>query len=141
MDGTDRAIVGALQADARLSYRDLGRAVGLSANAAAERVRRLTEGGVIRFRAEVDHAALGQRLAAFIDLRLQPGVRADDFERSLRDLEGVHSATLTTGSFDYTLRVTCADEAALVDIIESLRERCGARETYSRVVLREVEFD
>ncbi len=139
MDAIDRDILAALRRDARLSFRDLGEAVGLSANAAAERVRRLVASGTIRrFRAELDPRAHGLRLAAFVDLRLAGGTAADAFEASLETVPGVVWAALTTGSFDYTLRVAVADEAALVVLIEALRAR-GASETYSRIILREVE--
>jgi Lrp/AsnC family transcriptional regulator, leucine-responsive regulatory protein len=137
VDEIDRAILGRLRDDARLSFRDLGEAVGLSANAAAERVRRLVSSGTIRrFRAEIDPNAGGTRLAAFVDLRLATGTAADDFEAALRKMPGVVAASLTTGNFDYTLRVAVADEAALVALIEALRSR-GASETHSRIILRE----
>lgn len=137
MDEIDHAILARLRDDARVSFRDLGESVGLSANAAAERVRRLTAAGVIRrFRTEIDPAAGGTRLAAFVDLRLATGTAADAFETALRALPGLVSAALTTGNFDYTLRVAVADEAALVELIERLR-RSGASETHSRIILRE----
>jgi Lrp/AsnC family transcriptional regulator, leucine-responsive regulatory protein len=137
MDEIDRAILKRLRIDGRISFRDLGEAVGLSANAAAERVRRLVSVGTIRrFRAEIDPAAGGERLAAFIDLRLAAGTAADDFEAALRAMPGVVAAALTTGNFDYTLRVAVADEPALVSLIEGLRAR-GASETHSRIILRE----
>ncbi|HEX3549636.1 MAG TPA: Lrp/AsnC family transcriptional regulator [Candidatus Elarobacter sp.] len=137
MDAIDRAILSRLRADARLSFRELGEAIGLSANAAADRVRRLLAARVIRgFRTDIDPAADGARLAAFVDLRLASGTPADAFETSLRALRGVVSASLTTGNFDYTLRVAVADEASLVDLIETLR-RNGASETHSRIILRE----
>ncbi len=137
MDAIDRAIVGRLGNDARVSFRDLGEAVGLSANAVAERVRRLIAAGTIRrFQAEIDPAAEGARLAAFIDLRLASGTPADSFEAALCVTPGVVSASLTTGNFDYTLRVAVADEPALVALIEALRAR-GAAETHSRIILRE----
>ena len=140
MDSIDRAILRELAKDARLSYRDLAEAVGLSANAAAERVRRLVASKTVRgFRIDVDPAAFGLRLSAFVDLRLAPGTPADAFETALRKVSGVVSAALTTGSFDYTLRVAVTDEAALVALIESLRAR-GATETYSRIILRETAF-
>jgi DNA-binding Lrp family transcriptional regulator len=47
-DATDERIVGLLVRNARASYRDLGAAVGLSANAVAQRVRRLEAEGVLR---------------------------------------------------------------------------------------------
>ncbi|MDQ6943916.1 MAG: Lrp/AsnC family transcriptional regulator [Candidatus Eremiobacteraeota bacterium] len=137
MDEIDRAILRRLKEDARVSFRDLGEAVGLSANAVAERVRRLVSAGTIRgFRAEIDPRAGGARLAAFVDLRLANGTPADAFEAALRAMPGVVSASLTTGNFDYTLRVAVADEPALVALIEALRGR-GASETHSRIILRE----
>jgi Lrp/AsnC family leucine-responsive transcriptional regulator len=140
MDAIDREILKRLRGDARVSFRDLGEAVGLSANAVAERVRRLVSAGTIRrFTAELDPAAHGMRLAAFIDLRLAAGTAADAFEAGLRTVTGVVSSALTTGSFDYTLRVAVADEAGLVALIEALRAR-GAYETYSRIILRETSF-
>lgn len=48
LDDTGRNLLDALQQDSRLSYADLGRRVGLSPSATAERIRRLEEDGVIR---------------------------------------------------------------------------------------------
>jgi Lrp/AsnC family leucine-responsive transcriptional regulator len=137
MDEIDRTILRLLRDDARISFRDLGEAVGLSANAVAERFRRLVGSGTIRrFRAEIDPGATGARLAAFVDLRLANGTAADTFEKVLRGMPGVVSASLTTGNFDYTLRVAVADEPQLVELIERLRAQ-GAAETHSRIILRE----
>ncbi|HYW53933.1 MAG TPA: Lrp/AsnC family transcriptional regulator [Dongiaceae bacterium] len=137
VDQIDRAILKRLRDDARISFRDLGEAVGLSANAVAERVRRLVSSGTIRrFRAEIDPSAGGARLSAFVDLRLAHGTAADAFEAALAATPGVVAASLTTGNFDYTLRVAVADEPALVALIERLRAS-GAAETHSRIILRE----
>src|SRR5688500_6470611 len=58
MDATDREILGELMRNGRISFRDLGAAVGLSANAAADRVRRLLGDGIITgFTATVDPGA------------------------------------------------------------------------------------
>ncbi len=120
-----------------MSYRQLGETIDLSANAVAERVRRLTANGTIRgFHTDIDPAANGARLAAFVDLRLANGMGADTFETQLRAMPGIISASLTTGHFDYTLQVAVADEPTLVALIESLRAG-GAAETHSRIVLRE----
>src|ERR1700733_6258533 len=48
MDAIDSEIVRLLRDDARLSWRDLGAAVGLGANAAADRVRRLRRAAGVR---------------------------------------------------------------------------------------------
>src|SRR5215467_5162397 len=66
-DHTNWEILRHLQADARLSYHELGRRVGLSAPAVAERVRRLEAEGVISgYHAQVDPAKVGLPITAFI---------------------------------------------------------------------------
>ena len=141
MDKLDREILRILTTDGRRSYRDIGEAVHLSANAVAERVRRLQASGVIRaIRAVVEPAALGVTVEAQIDVKLRPTTSAEAFEAAIRYLPQVTSATLMTGSFDYALRVACADRDELVDVTETIRNKAGALETYSRVILREVRL-
>src|SRR5205814_1793928 len=78
MDASDSEILRLLRVDARLSWRDLGAAVGLSANAAAERVRRLRRAGVITgFVALVDPAAGGRTLEALVGVTLAPATDSD----------------------------------------------------------------
>jgi Lrp/AsnC family leucine-responsive transcriptional regulator len=73
LDDTDCRLLIELQEDARLSLAELGRRVGLSSPAVAERVRRLTEDGVIRgFRADVDPRALGYALSVVVRIRPAP---------------------------------------------------------------------
>jgi Lrp/AsnC family transcriptional regulator, leucine-responsive regulatory protein len=73
VDSTDRSLLTELQRDARLSLAELGRRVGLSSPAVAERVARLTEEGVIRgFHAEVDPRAVGYALSAIVRIRPAP---------------------------------------------------------------------
>jgi len=112
MDKIDREILRALEIDGRCSFTDLGAAVHLSASATAERVRRLLESGaIVGIHAVVDPAALGCTIEAQIDVKLRPTTSADAFERAIRDVPQVSTATLVTGSFDYALRVACSDRA------------------------------
>ena len=67
MDDIDRQLLSLLQADATRPYAALGQAVGLSAGAAHERVRKLRERGVIRSTvADVDPVQVGKGVLAFI---------------------------------------------------------------------------
>ena len=141
MDKIDREILRILATDGRCAYGRLAEHVHLSANAVSERVRRMLKDGTIRgFRAVIDPAAFGRTLEAQIDVKLRPTTSAADFEKAIRDLPQVTSASLLTGSFDYALRVECATRAELVEVAETLRHRAGAMETYSRVILREVSL-
>ncbi|HYD81563.1 MAG TPA: Lrp/AsnC family transcriptional regulator [Paucimonas sp.] len=137
MDRIDREIVELLRKDARLSYRELGDSVGLSANTVAERVRRLVADRVLEsFEARVNPEALGLTVQALIDVKMLPGTSAEHFEATIQTIPGIVEATLLTGSYDYTLRVACHDHAHLMRLIEALREKAGVQDTYSRVILR-----
>jgi Lrp/AsnC family transcriptional regulator, leucine-responsive regulatory protein len=136
MDDLDRAILGQLVRNARISYRDLGAAVGLSANAAADRVRRLRREGVITgFTATVEPAAAGRRLVALIDVRLAAAGSNEAFEAAVAELEAVTDALHVTGRFDYQLRVACRDTAELDRLLRRLKRGGGVTETETRVVL------
>ena len=59
-DASDWQLLTLLQADARLSFSELGRRVNLSTPAVAERVRKLEDAGIIRgYHAEIDASLLG----------------------------------------------------------------------------------
>jgi Lrp/AsnC family leucine-responsive transcriptional regulator len=69
LDTIGKKIVAALQKNARISFSDLGRKVGLSTPAATERVRKLEDAGVISgYHAAVDAAKVGFPVTAFIHL-------------------------------------------------------------------------
>jgi len=137
MDATDREILGELMRNGRISYRDLGAAVGLSANAAADRVRRLRGEGIITgFTATVDPGAAGRGLVALIDVRLAASGTNEVFETAMGKLEAITDAVHVTGRFDYQLRVACRDTAELDRLLRHLKREGGVSETDTRVVLR-----
>lgn len=139
IDRLDRVILGELRNDGRMSFRDLGLKAGLSANAIAERVRRLISARVIRgFHADLNLAALGYRLFAFVDIKTGAKAGPDMLQAALAELPEVQRATWTTGNFDFTLEVACKDQEDLVRLIEKLRERVPISETYTRLIGREL---
>lgn len=69
LDRIGRKILATLQENARISLSRLGEIVGLSAPAAAERVRKLEEARIIQgYHARIDPVVLGQSILAFITL-------------------------------------------------------------------------
>jgi Lrp/AsnC family leucine-responsive transcriptional regulator len=74
LDDLDWRLLTELQADARLSFNELGRRVHLSSPAVAERVRRMEQAGIISgYSAVIDPRLAGQPLLAFIQLRCSLG--------------------------------------------------------------------
>lgn len=73
-DEVNLRILTELQRNPRLTMSELGRRVGLSSPAVTERVRRLEEQGVIQgYRLDLNPAALGLSLAAYVRIRPNPG--------------------------------------------------------------------
>jgi Lrp/AsnC family leucine-responsive transcriptional regulator len=139
LDDIDREIVSQLVRNARLSYRELGERVSLSANATAERVRRLTDSGVIAgFRAIVNPAAAGRTLVALIDVRLDGPHEVERFETLADSLDAITDAAHVTGRFDYQIRVACHDTTDLDQLIRTLKTKGGVVETDTRIALRTV---
>ncbi len=74
LDDVDRRLLAELSADPRLSRSELARRTGLSTPTASSRVARLERRGVIRgYRLDVDPAAIGLPIAAWVRLRPGPG--------------------------------------------------------------------
>jgi len=137
MDAVDSEILKALREDGRISWRDLGASVGLSANAAADRVRRLRRAGVITgFAALVDPAAGGRRLEALIGVSLASGTDSDRFAIEAERLTPVTEVLHLAGAPDYLLRVSCHDTAELDVLLRTLRLELGASDTETKIVLR-----
>jgi Lrp/AsnC family leucine-responsive transcriptional regulator len=127
LDSVDRRLLALLGADARLSYRQLGEAVGLSTAAAFQRVRKLEEAGIVRgYHAEVSPEALGRGVVAFLFLEATGG---DDVTerlvagwRSSGDAAECHR--LSSGR--YLVKVRLSEIAALEGFVRSATAR-GAR--------------
>ncbi len=99
IDETNRRLLAELQRDGRLSLAELGRRVGLTPPAVAERLQRLESQQVIRgYRAELDPVALGYALTAIIRIRPAP-----------RELQKVAELARATPEVVECLRITGED--------------------------------
>ena len=104
-DDVDRRLLEELLRDGRAGYARLGRAVGLSASAVAERVRRLEESGVITgYACEVDPERLGLPIAALVRLRY-PNANYRPFHRLLDTTPEIVEAHHVTGEDCFILKV------------------------------------
>ena len=136
MDDPDRQILALLVEDGRRTYDDIGRHVSLSAPAVKRRVDRLRERGALRgFTAVVDHAALGDRTEALIELFFAPGTLLEQVARTLRSHPEVVEAWSVTGEADAIARVRTNDNADLERLIMDLQRDGLVQRTRSQVVL------
>src|SRR3954471_6967156 len=118
LDATNRSLLAALQLDARLSLAELGRRVGLSSPAVAERLGRLERDGVIRaYRADIDPRALGYALSVVIRIRPAPRQIAEVARRAEETPE-VIACNRITGDDCFVLRAHVRDVDHLEEVID-----------------------
>ena len=118
LDATDRRILAAMVDDARLSLAELGRRIGLSSPAVAERVRRLERDGVISgYRVEINPRALGYTLG--VHLRVRPSPRQLKAVAELaRDTPEVVECHRITGDDCYVMTLHVTDVGHLERLID-----------------------
>lgn len=139
MDVIDRRLVALLVEDGRMTYQELGRAVRLSANTTADRVRRLRAAGVIRgYHAALNHRALGRPLILISDLRLREGYDNAEFHRNVASIPQIIEAFRMTGEYDYQIRLACTGTDEFERILAVLKTEHGVREVRSRLVLHDI---
>ena len=117
LDDVDRAIVGALCEDGRLSMRALAARLHISRASAYVRVQRLEAAGVITgYTARVDPQRYGLGLSAYVYLHIaQPAWPA--LLTKLIAIREVEHASLVSGDTDIVLLVRTHDIAALRELV------------------------
>ncbi|MFV0463833.1 MAG: Lrp/AsnC family transcriptional regulator [Nostocoides sp.] len=135
MEDIDRKIVQHLIADGRMSYTDLGRAMGLSTSAVHQRVRRLEERGIITgYTATVNYAEVGLPLTAFMSVTaLDPGA-PDDVPDRLRGMPQIEGCYSVAGEEGYILQVRVGTPGELEELIAQVRAAANVA-TRTTVVL------
>ena len=136
LDAIDHKIIARLLEDGRESYAAIGAAVGLSTAATKRRIDRLRSVGVIRrFTVDVEPAALGWSIEAFVELYCEGRVPPDRMRELVATIPEVVEAYTVTGEADGILRVHSADANHLEKTLGIIRNSPGVMRTRSAIVL------
>jgi Lrp/AsnC family leucine-responsive transcriptional regulator len=136
LDAKDWQLLELLQKDARAGYAQLGREVGLSAPAAAERVKGLEDAGVIRgYRAEVDPQKLGYMIEAVIRLRCDGSV-CSSVGPGLADIPEILDYRRLAGEDSGSLRVIAMSVSHLEAVLDRIVRFHPSISTTTLVVLQ-----
>ena len=142
LDALDRAILGALLDNGRLSQVELAERVPLSPTAIARRIRALEENGVIQaYQARVNRKALGLGMMVIVHIGLtsQNEDLLEAFEAAVAGAPSIVSCHLMSGEDDYLLTVMARDLADYERIHkEQLARLPGVARLRSSFALREV---
>lgn len=120
LDDINQQILRELQADARLSYTEIGRRVGLTGPAVAERVSRMEETGVIiGYETVVDSEKLGYPIGVFIQVVSSRG-ECTPISEYVRDIPYVQACYHVAGERDVLLKGSFRSVAQLEALVENL---------------------
>ncbi|WP_422737815.1 Lrp/AsnC family transcriptional regulator [Micromonospora sp. WMMD729] len=136
MDAIDLSLVDLLRGNARLSYAELARQVGLSAPAVHERVGKLESSGVVLgYRADVAPEAIGLGVTALIGIVEDSDADSDDMLESLRVLPEIESCYFMAGVESFLLKARVGTIAELEQLIVRLNRTPGVASTRTAIAL------
>ncbi|MGW0227834.1 Lrp/AsnC family transcriptional regulator [Actinopolymorpha singaporensis] len=136
MDELDGRLVAALRENARASYAELGRLVGLSGPSVQERVRRLEERGVLTgYRALVRPGAVGLTVTSLIGLLLSDNADQNAVVERLVGVPEIEDCWFVAGEESYVVKVRVADVDALEELLGRLLRVEGISRTRTTLVL------
>lgn len=141
LDDLDIKTISLLCQRGRMTWAELASQLGLSAPAAADRVKRLEERGVITgYSALLDAEALGLGLTAFIAVTLDHPHHRQGFLAAVRAAAEILECHHVTGDDDYLLKVRCGHTRALEALItDRLKAIAGVVKTRTLIVLSTVK--
>ena len=129
LDDIGWKILDALQENARIPFSELGRRVGLSAPAVAERVRRMEDAGLITgYRVDVSFEKVGLPIVALIRVAA-PEEKCRRLKQLVQGLAEVLECHHVTGADAYVLKVVASSMKHLESVIEAIARHCGTPAT------------
>ena len=136
MDAIDLALVELLRGNARLSYAELARQVGLSSPSVHDRVGKLETGGVIRgYRAEVEPEKVGLGVTALIGVVDDSNADTDDLLEAFRVLPEIESCYFMAGVESFLLKARVSTIGELERLIVQLGRIPGVASTRTSIAL------
>jgi len=145
LDAVDIRILRELERDGRLSWVDLGERVNLSPSATQRRAQALVEAGVISgFRAQIDPAALGFEIEAYLSVSVERHdvKRAQEFRKFIRQYPEVLSCHMMSGEVDFLLHVVARDVRSYGRFVEEkILGLPGVKDASTSIVLDRIKVD
>lgn len=131
----NRGILDLLLQDARLSYRELARKLGISVATAAAHVSRLEKEGVIRgYSVRLNYEKLGFNFPVIIEVKVAHG-KLFDVEKKLAQDPHVYMVIDHTGGTDATLIARFRDREGLDRFVKHIQSIKFVERTETKLIL------
>lgn len=141
VDEVDAKIIKMLEIDARTSFREIAKKLGISEGTVYNRVKRLQKKGIIKgYSARVDPTKLGMDLGAVIGLRVAGG-HLVEVEREISKSKGVCCVYDVTGDYDAVIIARFKSRADLNKFVKGVLSNPHVERSVTHVVLNTVKED
>ena len=118
LDAIDRRILKYLIANARMPFLEIARECGISGAAIHQRIRKLTDSGVILgSRLIVDPKVMGFDVCAFISIRIQDPMLQSQTVGELKKIPEIVECHYITGTYNIMIKLYCLDNEHLMRTI------------------------
>ncbi len=135
-DKKDIQILEILEADGRSTASDIAKKVDLSIPAVGERIKKLTEKGLIKqFSAILDHKQIGLDLTAFVFIISEHSDHYNEFVEKTKETKAIVECHSITGGGSHILKVRVKNSQSLEDFLYEIQNWPGVSRTQSNVVL------
>jgi len=136
LDDTDKKILMHLQMDGRATASHVGEKVHLSVPAAAERIKKLQESGVIKgFRAVLDTDILGLDVAALITIVSDSSKYYEKVIKQANNTPEVVRCFSTTGDGSHVLLIQTKNTKSLEALLRRIQSWPGVIRTNTQLIL------
>ena len=136
LDEIDVRLLELLASNGRESWKNLAEGVDLSAPSVQDRVRKLERAGLIDgYTTRIDPAAAGLELLAFVFLTGSGPEYHARLAAQVAGLKEIQECHVTSGAFDYLLKIRCRSSAHLMEVLQKLRSDPGLKGTDTTVTL------
>ncbi len=136
VDEIDERIMDLLEEDARMTYVEIGKIVGLSEGAVRNRIQSLTSTGVIKKFTIEKSTSHGVKAVTMI--AVDPSTPTYELSKSVSELDGVESVYEVTGEYDIMLVSSSVNIDGINQCIEDIRKIKGVEKTNTILVLRTI---
>ena len=135
-DKKDIQILEILEVDGRSTASDIAKEVDLSIPAVGERIKKLTEKGLIKqFSAILDHKQIGLNLTAFVFIISEHSDHYNEFIEKAKETKAIAECHSITGGGSHILKVRVKNSQSLEDFLYEIQNWPGVSRTQSNVVL------
>ncbi|MGQ4833671.1 MAG: Lrp/AsnC family transcriptional regulator [Candidatus Asgardarchaeia archaeon] len=141
-DDLDLKILKELQNDARASFNEIARRLGISTGTVTSRVSKLMKNGILRgIYPDVNCEKLGVKVTVFGLIKVNPNYDVDTVGKQIGAIEGVKCVYAISGEYDLLILARCMLHEDVGELFEKIRRVDGVAEVIKLVSFKKLKED